>query len=130
MITPFDVFVFGDFNIHPKGWLTYSGGTDRLGELSSNLSISNDLTQMVNFSTGIPGFDCQSPALLDLFISSNASIYSKMALPPLGNNDHGVVSVSIDFPSNSKSDSLFHCIAYDYSCADWDGIHDRFRDVP
>ena len=85
---------------------------------------------MVNFSTGIPGFDCQSPALLDLFISSNASICSKMALPPMGNNNHGVVSVSIDFPSNSKSDSLFHCIAYDYSCADWDGIHDRFRDVP
>ena len=23
-----DVFVFGDFNIHHKGWLTYSGGTD------------------------------------------------------------------------------------------------------
>ena len=28
-----DVFVFGDFNIHHKDWLTYSGGTDRPGEL-------------------------------------------------------------------------------------------------
>ena len=28
-----DVFVFGDFNIHHKDWLTYSGGTDRSGEL-------------------------------------------------------------------------------------------------
>ena len=27
------VFVFGDFNIHHKDWLTYSGGTDRPGEL-------------------------------------------------------------------------------------------------
>ena len=28
-----NVFVFGDFNIHHKYWLTYSGGTDRPGEL-------------------------------------------------------------------------------------------------
>ena len=26
-------FVFGEFNIHHKDWLTYSGGTDRSGEL-------------------------------------------------------------------------------------------------
>ena len=44
-----------------------------------------------------------------------------MAFPPLGNSDHDVFSVSIDFPSNSKWDASFHCIAYDYSCADWDG---------
>ena len=25
-----NVFVFGDFNVHHKNWLTYSGGTDRL----------------------------------------------------------------------------------------------------
>ena len=29
------VFVFGDFNIHHKDWLTYSDGTDRPGELCS-----------------------------------------------------------------------------------------------
>ena len=26
--------------------------------------------------------------------------------------------------------SPFHCIAYDYSCADWDGLCDNLRDVP
>ena len=36
--------------------------------------------------------------LLDLFISSDASISSTMAFPPLGNSDHVVVTVSIDFP--------------------------------
>ena len=40
-----------------------------------------------------------SPALLDSFISSDASICSIMAFPPLGNSDHVVVSVSFDFPS-------------------------------
>ena len=28
-----NVFVFGDFNVHQKDWLTYSGGTDKPGEL-------------------------------------------------------------------------------------------------
>ena len=53
-----------------------------------------------------------------------------MAFPPLGNSDHVVVSVSIDFPVNSKQDTLFDCVAYDYSCADWDGLRDHLRDVP
>ena len=92
-----NMFVFGDFNVHHKDWLTYSGGTDQPGELS--FSISNDLTQMVNFPTRIPDCDSHSPALLDLFPFSDASICSTMALPPLGNSNHAVVSVSIDFPS-------------------------------
>ena len=40
-----NMFVFGDCNIHHKDWLTYSGGTDRPGELCYNCSISNDLGQ-------------------------------------------------------------------------------------
>ena len=123
------LFVFGDFNVHHNDWLTYSGGTDRSGELCYNFSISNDLTQMVNFPTRIPHCDSHSPALLDLFLSSDASICSTMAFPPFGNSDH-VVSVSIDFPSNSQQDAPFHRIAYDYSRADWDGLRDHLRDVP
>ena len=125
-----NVFVFGDFNVHHKDWLTYSSETDRPGELCYNFSISNDLTQMVDFPTRIPDCDSHSPALLDLFISSDASICSTMAFPPLGNSDHVVVSVSIDFPTNSQQDAPFHRIAYDYSRADWDGLRDHLRDVP
>ena len=68
---------------------------------------------MVNVPTRIPDYDSHSPALLYLFLFSDASICSAMAFPPLGNSDHVVVSVSIDFPSNSQQDALFHCIAYD-----------------
>ena len=53
-----------------------------------------------------------------------------MAFSPLGNSDHVVVSNSIDFPSNSRQDAPFHCIAYDYPCADWAGFRDHLRDVP
>ena len=53
-----------------------------------------------------------------------------MAFPPLGNSDHVVVSVFIDFLINSKQDTLFHHVAYDNSCADWDSLRDHLRDVP
>ena len=46
--------------------------------------------------------------------------FSAVAFPPLGSSDDVVVSVSIDFSSNTKWDALFHCIAYDYYFADWD----------
>ena len=52
-----------------------------------------------------------------------------MALPPLGNSDHVVFSVSIDFPISSKQDALYHAL-FDYSHADWDGLRDHLRDVP
>ena len=109
-----NVFVFGDLNVHHKDWLAYSGETDRPGELCYNFSISNDLTQMVNFPSQIPNCDSHSPALLDFFLSSDGSICSTMAFPPPENSDHVVVSVSTDFPINSQQDavsshSLFLC---------------------
>ena len=81
-----NVFIFGDFNAHHKDWLTFSGGTDRSAELCYNFSISNDRTQIVNFPTRIPDCWSHSPALLDLFISCDASICSTMAFPPSGNS--------------------------------------------
>ena len=96
-----NAFVFGDLNIHHKDWL--------------------------NFPTRVPDCDSHSPALLDLFLSSDASICSTIAFPPLGNSNHVVVIVSIDFPSNSQRDASFHCIGYDYSRADWDGLRDHLR---
>ena len=87
---------------------------------------------MVNSPTCIPDCDFHSPALLDFFLSSDASIFSTMFSPPLVNSDHVVVAVSIDFPSNLQWGGLFHLIlmtilvssytydytSYDYSRAD------------
>ena len=49
------------------------------------------LTQMVNFPTQIPNCDSHSPALLDLSLSSDASICSGKASLHLGSSDHVVV---------------------------------------
>ena len=93
--------------------------------LLSQMTLLRWLTFLLGSQT-----DSHSPVFLDLFISSDASICSTKAFPPLGNSDHVVVSVSDDFPSYSQWDALFHCIAYDCSCADWDGLCDQLRDVP
>ena len=111
-INPANVFTFGGFNLQHKDWFS---------------PISNDLTQMVNFPSQIPHRDSQSPALLDLLLSSDASTCSTVAFPPLDNSDH-VVLVSTDFPQQDAHS--FHRIAFDYSRADWDGLCDHFRDVP
>ena len=103
-----NVFVFEHFSIHHKDWFMYSCGTDKSGGLCYKFSISNNLTQMVNFPTQIPDCDSHSPALLDLFISSDASVCTTKAFPALGNSDHVVVSVSIDFSSYSQQDAPFH----------------------
>ena len=85
---------------------------------------------MVIFPTQIPGCDSHSPALSDLFLSSGVIICSTMTFPPSGNLDHVVVSVSIDFLSNSQQGALFHLIAYHYSCTDWNNLCNNLRDVP
>ena len=53
-----------------------------------------------------------------------------MAFPQLGSYDHVVVTIFIDFPLNSQHDASFPCIAYGYTCADWDSLCDHLRDVP
>ena len=97
-IKPSAVFLFGDFNAYHKDWLSYSGGTDRPGELcyKSQVTLLKWLTFLLGSQT-----DSHRSALFG-FISSDASICFTMAFPPLGNSDHVVVSVSIDFPSNSQ----------------------------
>ena len=78
-------------NIHFKDWRTYSVGNDRPSELCYNFLLSQMMKMMVNFLTWIPDCESHSPALLDLSFSSDTSICSTIAFPPLGNSDHVVV---------------------------------------
>ena len=78
----------------------------------------------------MPACDSHSPTVSDCFLSFDPSICSTVALPPLENSDHVAVSVSLDFLSNSKIDAPSQCTAYDYSHADWGGLHDHLRDAP
>ena len=74
--------------------------------------------------------DCRSPPLLGLFFSSDPSICFIVAFASFGNSDHVVVSVSSDFPSNSKKNAPVNLTAFDYPSADWDGLWNYLRNVP
>ena len=66
---------------------------------------------MVNVPTRIPDCDSHGTALLDLFFSSDASICSTMAFAQLlGNSNHVVVSVGIDFPTTNSQHRMPHFI--------------------
>ena len=74
------VFAFGDFNVHYKDWLTYSGGTDRSGELCYNFSqmtLLGWLTFLLRPQT------VTLTVLLFWILSSDASICFTKAFPPL-----------------------------------------------
>ena len=104
----------------PLQLLTYFGATDRPDELSFFFNWSV-LTQMVNF----PWFlncDCCSPPLLGLIFSSCPSVCFTVAFASFGNSGHVVASVSADFPSNLNVNAPVHLTAFDYSCADWNGL--------
>ena len=63
-----NVFLFGELQPHHQGWSTYSGGSDRPG----SFSVSNGLTQMVNFPIRILDCDSQIPCgFLSLFSFQN-----------------------------------------------------------
>ena len=117
-------------NAHHKDLLTCSSETDGPGKLCNNFSISNNLIQMVNFLALIPEVWFSQSCLLDLILSSDASICFTMAFPPLEDSDHVAASVSINFLPNSKEHVPFHHRVYDYSWTDWDGLHDHMRDIP
>ena len=77
---------------------------------------------MVNFSAWIFDGDSRSPALLVYFFL----LILLFASPPVEHFDHIFVSVSIDFPSNSKGPPYIACY---YSCADWDGPRHHLKDT-
>ena len=87
------VFVFGD-SIRRTGLPIL---VELIDLVNSVIIFLSQTTLLINFPMLIPDYDSHSPALLDLLLSSDASICSTMAFPPLGNSDHGIVSVSIDF---------------------------------
>ena len=120
-----NVFVYGYFNVHHKDWLTSSGENDRTDEPCYNFSTSHDLNQMCNFRTRIPDCDFHCPVYFDLFLMLIFVLCFSLLL---GKSTYVVVSISIDFPSKSKTDTPFHCTVYGYSRDDWDSFCDHLRD--
>ena len=125
-----NICVFGDFNVHHIPWLVHSNHTDVVGIECFNFSVAYNLTQIVSSPTRIPDAPGQFPSLLDLYLTSDPDSSSASVLPPLGKSDHCVVSVSVDFPTKSSSETPFHRTIYRYSQADWDTFRSYLTDAP
>ena len=123
-------FVFGDFNAHNSDWLKFSNGIDISGQNCYNVAVFHDFTQMVEFPTRTPDSVSQRPSFLDLFLTSSLDSCSMRPMPALGNSDHCVVAVTIDFVTQNVKDAPFHRKVHDYTRSDWDSFRDHLRDIP
>ena len=73
-------------------------------------------------------WNIQSPAILNFFFS-DASICSTRPFSFVGKLWSYSCLSFYWLSVKLKRDGPFYCIGYDYSCADWDGLRDHFRDV-
>ena len=105
-INPSAVFVFGDFNVHHKDWLTYSGRTDRPGELCYNFS-QMTLLRWFTFLCG-----SQTVILIVLLFWVYFFLLSLVfVLQWLSIHWKILIMLLSQFPS--QQDDPFHHIAYD-----------------
>ena len=89
----FPSFIFGDFNIYHKDWLTYSDGTDRLVNSVIIFISQMTLLRWLTFPLGSLTVTLTVLFFWFFFLSSDASVCSTMPFPPLGNSDHVLVLV-------------------------------------
>ena len=79
-----NVFVFGEFNVDHKDWLTYSGGTDRPGQLCYNFS-QTTLLKWLTFLLGSQTVILIVQLFWIYLFLLTLVFYNAMALPPLWN---------------------------------------------
>ena len=88
-----EILYIGDFNVHHTEWLG-STHTDVGGIEAHSFSILHDLEQIIKHLTYVPDRHDQASNPLDLFFTSNPSLYSYTISSPLGSSDHCLISIS------------------------------------
>ena len=122
-----NVFVFTDVKFHHKNWPTYSGGSDRLGELVSSVISFLSQTNLLKLLTFLLG---------RLFSQSFTFGFSSYFYPLVLVFIMQCVLFSIEnfwpcwclcFHSKLKlkGDSPFHSTAFYVIRTGWDGLHDQ-----
>ena len=111
------------FSAHHSDWFG-SNNTDFAGTQIFNFSISQSLTQIVNFPTRIPDNAIHSPSLLDLCLVSQPDMCTVSCETPLGRSDHVVVSLCMKQQATITA-SPYHRILL---TTIWKGIGIHFRD--
>ena len=80
-------FVFGDFNVNHKDWLTYS--MELIDLVDSVIIFLSQITLLIWLTFLLGSLTVPLTVLLFwIYFSSDASICSTMAFPQFGNSDH------------------------------------------
>ena len=93
------LIIFGNSDVYYKGW-KLSFHLVKLTNLVNAAIILLSKTTLLRWLTFLLGsltVTLDNLALLDFFLSSDPSICSNVAFPPLKNSDHIVFSVSMNF---------------------------------
>ena len=118
-----EMVVLGDFNVYNSDWLSYSSNvTNPASPDAEAFAIVNDLTQVISEPKRVPDHAGDKANTLDLFLTSNPSIYSPPTVSsPLGNSDHCLITLPHYFlPHMDRPfapQRVFH-----YNEAHWDSL--------
>lgn len=94
------IFAFGDFTVHRVRCLNHSNATDPAGNQTLDFSLTQSLTQIVDFPTRVSSNSDGHTSLIDLFLTSTPDLCRTLQLFPLCNSGHASVSIDISFRSH------------------------------
>lgn len=124
-----ELCILGDFNAHNADWLPYSSHTDPAGRAAEHFSITNSFTQLVTFPTRIPDRFGDTAQTLDLFLTTDPSLYTVSCAAPIGSSDHCLLTFTHSHVSSVKP-PCSRRVFWRYSSADWDGMRQFFGSYP
>ena len=118
-----NVFVFGDFNVHHKDWLAYS--SQLIEHVNSDIIFLFQLTLLRWLTFLLRSLTVTLTVLLFQIYSFLLTL--AFGLQWLSLHWEILIMLLSPFPFtfHQKLDALFHCIAYDYSHIDWDGLSEN-----
>jgi len=118
-----NIVVCNDFNIHHFEWL---GSADTAGLEAFKFSVSQNLSQIVDFPTRFPDNDAHSPSLLDLYLILDLGSCKASRETLIGSFHHltpftpftpfRLMKLLIEYWS-------VYCTSYKYQLADWDSLY-------
>ncbi|MPC55363.1 hypothetical protein E2C01_049296 [Portunus trituberculatus] len=116
-------------NVPIQLWLS-SPFTGHPGELAFNFAILHDLEQLLEHPTHIPDCLGDMPNILDLFLTSNNSVYAVTLSSPLGFSDHNLISVSSPISPIPPQDSPKQRCLQHFATASWVDLRRYYADFP
>lgn len=114
--------------IHVK-WHKQSNFIDVASIQIFNFSVTESLSEILDFPTCFPSKSDQHSSLLNMFLICFPSSWRASQLCPIDNSDQAVVLIDISFEASIKKEPPNHKTYFSYQRTDWDPFLDFIRDA-